>query len=192
GLGPGGVPYVPAWDNITTPGGQIVNAGRGISWPYWMPVDLSPNPPTPDFDGKAYDPVTGQQIARGTWRRVRFSDTQYAPPSAEAQNGGAFWTPWHSNDFWILESIELLVAFDGTPLVLPQLGRNAYAFLNNLSPEALKAVQTAFGNSTTAGQGNLGVQQMYGAFPCTNMTAIRKLWNPQIERSTNSNTDTYN
>src|SRR5690606_39185583 len=85
GLGPGGVPYVPAWDNITTPGGQIVNAGRGISWPYWMPVDLSPNPPTPDFDGKAYDPVTGQQIARGTWRRVRFRDTQYAPPSAEAQ-----------------------------------------------------------------------------------------------------------
>jgi outer membrane receptor protein involved in Fe transport len=191
GLGPGGNPYTPTWSNYITPGGATVAAGRGISWPYWMPVGISPNPPSADFDGRAYDPVTGEQIARGTWRRVKFSDAGYAPPSTTSVNGGTFWTPWHANDFWLLESVELLRAFDGSPLVLPQTGRNAYAFLSNLSDEALLAVQSAFGNSATAGQGNLGVQQMYGANPCSNMTAIRKLWNPQIERSTTSDTDTY-
>jgi outer membrane receptor protein involved in Fe transport len=192
GIGPGGNPYTPSWPAYTTPGGATIAAGRGISWPYWMPVDISPNPPTEDFDGKARDPITGQQIARGKWVRVRFTDATYAPPSTSAPNGGSFWTPWHPNDYWLLESIELLRAFDGSPLVLPQLGRNAYAFLNNLSPESLLAVQSAFNNSGTAGQGNLGVQQLYGATPCSNMTAIRKLWNPQIERSTKSDTDTYN
>jgi outer membrane receptor protein involved in Fe transport len=191
GLGPGGVPYTPSWPAYTTPGGQTISAGRGISWPYWIPVSISPNPPTDDFDGWARDPNTGEQIARGTWRRVRFTDSSYAAPSPEAVNGGTFWTPWHANDFWLLESVELLRSFDGTPLVLPQVGRNAYAFLNNLSPEALLAVQSNFGNSGTAGAGNLGVQQLYGANPCTNMTAIRKLWNPQIERSTRQVSDTY-
>jgi len=191
GLGPGGLPYTPAWNNYTAPGGAIINRGRGISWPYWMPVDVSPNPPTSDFDGWARDPNTGEQIARGTWRRVRFTDATHAAPSAEAPNGGTFWSPWHANDYWLLESVELLRAFDGSPLVLPQLGRNAYAFLNHLDDEALLAVQSAFGNSGTAGAGNLGVQQLYGANPCTNMTAIRKLWNPQIQRSTSSDTNTY-
>ncbi|MFO7324176.1 MAG: TonB-dependent receptor [Pseudomonadota bacterium] len=191
GLGPGGVPYTPAWSNYTTPGGQIINAGRGISWPYWMPVSVSPNPPSDDFDGWARDPDTGEQIARGKWVRVRFTDAAYAAPSAANPNGGTFWTPWHPNDFWLLESVELLRSFDGTPLVLPQLGRNAYAFLYNLSPEALHAVQSNFGNSGTAGQGNLGVQQLYGANPCTNMTAIRKLWDPQIQRWTEQKSDTY-
>jgi outer membrane receptor protein involved in Fe transport len=193
GLGPGGVPYTAPFTPYVTPGGATIPIGRGIAWPYWIPVDLSPNPPTEDFDGwaRADGRYTGAQTARGTWRRVRFPDAGYAAPSPAGLNGGGFWTPWYSNDFWILESVELLRAFDGSPLVLPQLGRNSYAFLSNLSPQALKAVQSAFGNSATAGQGNLGVQQMYGGTPCTNMTAIRKLWNPQIERSTKSDTDTY-
>ena len=118
-------------------------------------------------------------------------NTQYAPESASTPNGGQFWTPWHPNDFWLLASVELLRSFDGTPLVLPQIGRNAYAFLNNLDDRALAAVQNAFGASTTAGAGNAGVQQLYGGTPCAGMTAIRKLWNPQIERSTTSDSNTF-
>src|SRR5690606_6866235 len=99
--------------------------------------------------------------------------------------------PYHPNDYWLLESITLNEAFDGSPLVLPQVGRNSYAFLNNLSEEALLQVQSAFGRSGSAGSGNSGVQALYGGNPCSGQTAIRKLWNPQIWRETNSDTDTY-
>jgi len=186
GVGPGGQPFpesAATWPAVTL-GTQQIAKRRGISWPWWIPVDMSPNPPAPDFDGWARDPETGRVKATGKWVRVSFTAAGYAP-------GGAFYNPYHTNDFWLLESITLNEAFDGSPLVLPQLGRNSYAFLNNLSDDALLQVQSAFGRSGSAGAGNSGVQALYGGNPCAGFTAIRKLWNPQIWRQTNSNTDTY-
>jgi len=186
-VGPGGLPFGPAqatWTQVTI-GTTAIPLTRGISWPWWIPVDMSPNPPTPDFDGWARDPQTGRVRATGTWRRVSFAPNQAVP-------GAQFYNPYHTNDYWLLESITLNEAFDGSPLVLPQVGRNSYAFLNNLSQEALLQVQSAFGRSGTAGAGNAGVQALYGGNPCSGMTAIRKLWNPQIWRETSSDTNTYN
>lgn len=186
GVGPRGQPFTDAqvtWSPVVV-GGTTIALRRGISWPWWIPVDMSPNPPSADFDGWARDPVTGRVKATGTWKRVSFTPANAVP-------GAAFYNPYHTNDYWLLESITLNEAFDGSPLVLPQIGRNSYAFLNNLSPEALLQVQSAFGRSATAGSGNAGVQALYGGSPCTGMTAIRKLWNPQIWRETTSDTDTY-
>jgi outer membrane receptor protein involved in Fe transport len=186
GVGPRGLPFTDAqvtWAPVTV-GTTVIALRRGISWPWWIPVDMSPNPPSADFDGWARDPVTGRVKATGTWVRVRFNAANSVP-------GAAFYNPYHPNDYWLLESITLLEAFDGSPLVLPQVGRNSYAFLNNLSPEALLQVQSAFGRSAAAGAGNAGVQALYGGSPCTGQTAVRKLWNPQIWRQTKSSTDTY-
>jgi outer membrane receptor protein involved in Fe transport len=185
-VGPRGLPFTAAdatWLPVTFANVQIPLT-RGISWPWWVPVDMSPNPPTPDFDGWARDPDTGRVRATGTWRRVSFTATGYAP-------GGSFYNPYHSNDYWLLESITMNETFDGSPLVLPQVGRNSYAFLNNLSQEALLQVQSAFNRAPTSGAGNAGVQALYGTTPCSGFTAIRKLWNPQIWRETRSTTDTY-
>src|SRR5690606_6801623 len=100
------------WAPVVVAGSQIP-LRRGISWPWWIPVDISPNPPSPDFDGWARDPDTGEVKATGTWRRVSFTASGYGP-------GGQFYNPYHTNDFWLLESITLNEAFDGSPLVLPQ------------------------------------------------------------------------
>jgi outer membrane receptor protein involved in Fe transport len=186
GVGPRGQPFPESavtWAPVTL-AGQVIATRRGISWPWWIPVDMSPNPPTPDFDGWARDPDTGRVRATGTWRRVTFTAAGYAP-------GGAFYNPYHVNNFWLLESITMNETFDGSPLVLPQVGRNSNAFLNNLTQAALLQVQSAFGRSAAAGSGNAGVQALYGANPCTGQTAIRKLWNPQIWRETSTDTDTY-
>jgi outer membrane receptor protein involved in Fe transport len=176
-IGPGGVPFTAA--NATWAQSGTVPLLRGIAWPWWMPVDISPNPPSPDFDGKA----AGKAI--GKWVKFKFPDNTYNPPN------GSFYNPYHRNEYWLLESITLLQAFDGEPLVLPQVGRNSTAFLNNLSPEALYQVQSNFGKYSAGGSGNAGVQALYGATPCSGFTAIRKLWNPQIQRTTTSDTDTY-
>jgi outer membrane receptor protein involved in Fe transport len=188
GVGPLGNPWTATDPRITWQPyivqGQPVPLIRGIAWPYWMPTDISPNPPTADFDGRA----AGKAI--GKWVKVSFLPETYDVP------GAAFFNPYHKNEFWLLESITLLQSFDGTPVVLPVVGRNSYAFLNTLSPEALLAVQSGFsGNGTgspaTAGAGNFGVQALYGATPCSGQPGIRKLWNPQIWRQTSSETDTY-
>src|SRR5690606_18318187 len=94
--------------------------------------------------------------------------------------------------FWLLETITLnsdATGFSdpGSPPGLPQLGRNAYAFLNNLSPEALYQVQRAFGTSggsygaltnpstgallsgfaaTTSGSATAGLDVLYGPNAC--------------------------
>jgi len=169
-----------------------VNGGNttpGITWPFWVPYQLSPNgPPSYNFNGNAV----------GTWIRVKYNNydnTGRTVPVASTQIGTGNWASGFNNDFWVLESITLTNAFDiGTTTTLPQLGRNSYAFLENLSPEALYRVQNAFGNSLTAG-GGTGLNLLYGAFPCGNpgnntYTAIRKVWNPQVQQYTRSKNET--
>jgi outer membrane receptor protein involved in Fe transport len=160
------------------------NQTPGIAWPFWVPYELSPNgPPSFNFNGNAI----------GRWVRVKYNNynnaTRTFPPTT------ANWATGFNNDFWVLDTITLTNAFDiGTTTTLPQLGRNSYAFLNNLSPDALYQVQNAFGNSAGAG-GGTGLSSFFGTFPCGNpggnsFTAIRKVWNPQVQQYTSQKSET--
>jgi outer membrane receptor protein involved in Fe transport len=95
--------------------------------------------------------------------------------------------------YWNLVSVTLTADFadPGAPAVLPKPGRNAYAFLGNLQPDALDVVQRAFGNSSTAGGGNSALTALYGGTPCRGFTAVRKVWNPQLTQWTRQVSDTW-
>jgi outer membrane receptor protein involved in Fe transport len=162
--------------------------------PWWIPVtpqnaETGPtiaDSPTVAFNGKA----------TGEWYKIRLN------------NGGA--------EFWLLERIHLNADFEGfsdpgSPAQLPGLGRNAYAFLNTLSPEALYQVQRAFGTaggtygaltnpangsllsgfaSTTSGGASTGLDTLYGPYACGGFSVVRKVWDPQIQRWTTNESDT--
>ncbi len=144
----------------------------GVAFPFYVPVDLSPNAPTFNFGGNAV----------GHWTKISWNT--YTP-------GSSLYTNW-SNAFWILDSITLSNAFDsGTATTLPQLGRNAYAFLSNLNPDALYQVENGFSATTPAATTPTGVGSLYGTSLCNGSTAIRKVWNPQIQQSTTQKSDTW-
>jgi outer membrane receptor protein involved in Fe transport len=102
-------------------------------------------------------------------------------------------SPTVNSFYWLLTEITLAVDFDdpGTPASLPTLGRNAYAFLNQLNPEALNAVQAAFNRSPTTGGTNSATEALWTATPCAGFTAIKKVWNPQIQQYTTNDTETW-
>jgi outer membrane receptor protein involved in Fe transport len=85
------------------------------------------------------------------------------------------------------------VALDdpGIPAILPTLGRNAYAFLNQLDPTALNQVQAANNRSPGTGTSNAATSALWGTNPCTGFTAIKKVWNPQVQQFTEQDTDTW-
>ncbi len=123
--------------------------------------------------------------------------TNTTPPVWNFQNAvNPVWqriTSAQGTQYWNLVRITLTVDFNdpGIPAVLPQLGRNAYAFLQDLKPEALNQVQRAFNNSATAGGGNSALTALYGSSPCSGFTAIRKVWNPQIQQWTEQRSETW-
>ncbi|MEO8313545.1 MAG: TonB-dependent receptor [Pseudomonadota bacterium] len=102
-------------------------------------------------------------------------------------------SPTVSSFYWLLTEITLATDFDdpGTPASLPTLGRNAYAFLNELSPEALNAVQSAFNRSPTTGGTNSATAALWTQNPCAGFTAVKKVWNPQIQQYTTNDTETW-
>src|SRR5690606_22562764 len=77
-------------------------------------------------------------------------------------------------------------------------GRDAYAFLENLTPEALEQVQqgafNASGNFTSPTSGTAGglINRISGDNPCAGHTPIRKVWNPQFQRFSSNESDTMN
>ena len=85
------------------------------------------------------------------------------------------------------------VALDdpGIPAVLPTLGRNAYAYLNQLDPTALNQVRVSNNRSQTTGTSNSATAALWGANPCRGFTAVKKVWNPQIQQWTEQDTDTW-
>jgi outer membrane receptor protein involved in Fe transport len=152
----------------------IEAARRGVAFPFWIPVALSPNPPTFNFGGNAV----------GRWVRYKFQ--VYNAPQTATNN----YTAEFPNDYWLLETVTLTKPFEsGTDVVLPQDGRNAYAFLNNLAPDALVKVQQAFNNSITAGSG-AGAAILYGGTACNGYTAIKKVWEPQFTSYTGNEVET--
>jgi outer membrane receptor protein involved in Fe transport len=149
--------------------------------PWWYPVATTPTTPVFAFNG----------LATGTWQRIRQNSTGL--------------------EYWVLQTITLNSDFSdpGTPANLPQLGRNAYAYLNTLSPEALLQVQRGFGSAggtygvltnpttgalltgfaATAG-GGTGLDSLYGPNACGGFTAMRKVWNPQVQQWTEQESET--
>jgi outer membrane receptor protein involved in Fe transport len=101
--------------------------------------------------------------------------------------------PNSENRYWLLISIRLAVDFEdpGTPATLPGLGRNQYAFLGQLGPEALNLVQNAFNRSPTTGGTNSATAALWTQNPCANFTAVKKVWNPQLQQYTTNDTETW-
>ncbi len=96
------------------------------------------------------------------------------------------------NQWWVIQRIHVVDAagFDdpGAPAILPEAGgRNAYAFLQDLSPEALEQVQRGFNNSPSTGP---GPTYLTGTNPCSGFTAIRKVWSPQFHRFSENESET--
>ncbi|HEX2617854.1 MAG TPA: TonB-dependent receptor [Flavobacteriales bacterium] len=171
---PSGNVNVQTGNGIGVTGATEATQRRGLAYPFWVPVALSPNPPTFAFNGKAV----------GRW--IRFSFQEYSAP----RTTGNFYTDEFPNDYWLLETVTLTQDFEsGTNTVLPNLGRNAYAFLNNLAPDALLQVQSSFNNSIGTG-GGPGVDTLYGLTPCNGYTAIRKVWEPQFSAYTGNKVET--
>ncbi len=147
----------------------------GVAFPFYVPVDISPNVPTFNFNNNAV----------GHWTKISWDTYTAGPPPS------SLYTKW-SNQFWILDSITLTNAFDsGTATTLPQLGRNAYAFLNNMTPDALYQVQNGFSAATPAAATPTGVDSLYGVGLCNGSTPVRKVWNPQIQQTTTQKSDTW-
>ena len=100
---------------------------------------------------------------------------------------GAFGEVFAGNVYLISATLTAPFTAQGTPTVLPELGRDAYAFLNQLSPEALLQVQRSFGNNNSSGP---GPDYLTGSNPCTGFTSIYKVWNPQIQQQTKQDSET--
>ena len=100
--------------------------------------------------------------------------------------------------FYYLASITLTAPYNTpvVPAVLPTVGNNSYAFLSQLDPQALLAVQTASLQGSTASQGNSpntgnGTESLWrGGAPCNGGTTIYKEWNDQYELDVDNNTRT--
>jgi outer membrane receptor protein involved in Fe transport len=153
-----------------------VSAGNNP--PYWSRTRDYPNgPPT-------INPVNGQAFFNGN-AEPHYIKVRYIDPSTRFGD-----LTYADAEYWLLEYITLANVFDtGTISQDPTIGRNSYAFLNTLGAEALAQVKRAFGNSPTAGGGS-GVDTLYGASPCTGNTAIRKVWNPQIQQWSSNQSET--
>ncbi|MEO8314014.1 MAG: TonB-dependent receptor [Pseudomonadota bacterium] len=180
--------------NVNSTAGTAVNTGRGVAYPFWMPVDLMPGgPPTFAFNNKA----VGKWVRFSFWEDRSTNAWGVVDPSGTHVDAagrrvtpGTFYTPHYRNDFWLLDSITLLEPYDlGNPPTLASLGRNAYAFLNTLEPEALNRLQNSTNNGLGAGSGS-GVDLLYNATPCSGSTAIRKIWNPQVAQVTTQTSET--
>jgi outer membrane receptor protein involved in Fe transport len=192
---PGNGLSVPGYPPSTNPQAASItlNYTRGVVWPFWIPFEMAPNGPVFDFNGNAV----------GKWTLVQLGSNPLLP-NFSATIAGNLYTPLvaPSGRWWALESLTLLKPFEGgTATVLPALGRNANAFLNQLSPAALTAIQnagsgvntgslTTWGNNTTAGAG-AGLDSLYGTTPCNGYTAMRKVWNPQIQQYTEQKQEPY-
>jgi outer membrane receptor protein involved in Fe transport len=86
------------------------------------------------------------------------------------------------------------------PLLGPggEVGGNSYAFLRDLSPDALAALMAAAttrnpgssnsGNAPATGNG--AAQLLYGQNPCIGHAGVYKVWNPQIQQRTEQQSET--
>ncbi|MFO7324180.1 MAG: TonB-dependent receptor [Pseudomonadota bacterium] len=116
------------------------------------------------------------------------------PPQLSANVASVQWGDWGAfgesfagNVYVVSVTLAAPYQAEGTPRQLPQLGRDAYAFLYNLTPEALEMVQEAFNNNPSSGP---GPDYLVGSNPCAGFTSIYKVWNPQINQGTRQQSET--
>ena len=182
-------------------GSSVSMGAPGAVSPYWNLISTGVNGVT-----LTTPPNVTYANATANYRLIIFNT-----PTPNATN---------SNVYWLLESLTIKSGSNfndpGTPAVLPNAtGPNAYAYLKNLSPEALYQLQRAFGapispGSTTnvhgaiidpatgsyltgasvAAGGGTGLDTIYGPSPCSGFTAMRKVWNPQINQWTTNESET--
>jgi outer membrane receptor protein involved in Fe transport len=162
------IPVIGTTSNPTAPMSNNISATNptGISNPIPTVGGASANSTTPSF-------TFGSNVVPGSAKYILVKS-----PNSQSR-------------YWLLTEITLAANFEdpGTPAVLPSTGRNAYAFLNQLSPEALNQVQSAFNRSPTTGGTNAATAALWTQNPCANFTAIRKVWNPQIQQYTTNDTE---
>lgn len=160
-------------------------------------ADFPRNPLWSNANFRAFLGVPGGRVPPYFIPPGQSGSTNTTPPSWTFLNAvNPVWqriTSSQGTAYWNLVKVTLTANFSdpGTPAVLPQPGRNANAFLGNLSPEALYQVQRAFNNSPIAGAGNSALNALYGSSPCSGFTAIRKVWNPQIQQWTSQESETW-
>jgi outer membrane receptor protein involved in Fe transport len=135
---------------------------------------------------------------------LRYGATPTTPPTGYAFSSNVAQAHWRlvntasGSLYWNLEYIviagapgEVLLDDPGIPAVLPTLGRDAYAFLNQLSPDALNVLQAANDRSPGTGAGNSATIALWGSNPCNGFTAVKKVWNPQVQQYTTQESDTW-
>jgi outer membrane receptor protein involved in Fe transport len=181
----------------------------------FMGISSPSGPVTFNAPGGAPTPQSGSTpywIVPGNYGTTPGGTT---PPNITFQNGIPQWRHVRSGttEYWILVGITPTADFSdpGTPATLPGLGRNAYAFLNNLNPEALALVRNSFGTAlsvfgnrinpetgsaqtgagATIGGNGAGSALLWGGTPCAGFTAVSKIWSPQVQQFTTNDTDTY-
>ncbi|HTP40612.1 MAG TPA: TonB-dependent receptor [Steroidobacteraceae bacterium] len=128
-----------------------------------------------------------------------FGSTTTAPPSTYQFSSNVKEAHWRLTTtasggiYWNLDYIIMAQPFNdpGTPQVLPTLGPNAYAFLGQLSADALYQVEAANNRSPGTGTQNNATNGLFGTTPCAGFTAIKKVWNPQIQQSTTQTSNTW-
>ncbi len=153
----------------------IEAARRGVAFPFWIPVALSPNPPTFNFGGNAV----------GRWIRYKFQ--VYNAPQTATNN----YTPEFPNDYWLLETVTLTKPFE------ERHGRRAASGW----PQRLCLPRQP--GAGRAGQGAAGLQQQHrrrqlarawpsstAPRPATATPPSRKCGNPQFSSYTGNEVET--
>jgi outer membrane receptor protein involved in Fe transport len=193
GVGPGGTPFTPVAGTFINSAAGTPTSSRGVTWPFWIPVDISPTPPSYNFNGNGVGKWVRYQYLENdaaAWGVVGPSGT-HTDAAGRSLTPGTLYTPFYRNDFWVLESITMTSPYEGgNDPVLPGIGRNSYAFLNTLDPEALNRLQNSTVISTSTVTASPGVSLVYGDIPCGNFTPMRKVWNPQVAQVTSSTSET--
>jgi outer membrane receptor protein involved in Fe transport len=191
------------WHQDGDPGGTTKQVpALGFAAPYWVRENATggvDNGTYPDGATKTSPPTYVFDNGYATWVHVRNNPTN--------ATGGGGW--------WVMIAFTVTSDFEdpGLQAELPAMGRNAYAFLNNLSPDARAQMQNAFSSGTSFGNivdpatnslmtgannsasggsfgqsagtaAATGIDVLYGTTPCNGFTTVRKVWNPQIQQYT--------
>ncbi len=187
--------------------GVASNLGApGIAPPYWVSGGTTGTAWPAGSGATSTTPPTGYSFQNATiqWRRIYTQNI------------------FGRTEYWLMYSVTLTSEFSdpGTPAVLPQVGRNSYAFLSNLPAAALNQVRSAFGlaatvpntpstfgaiidqqtgvlatgaSITAAGGSGTALSPLYNPdTACSGYTAMRKIWDSQVQRYTTQKSEPWN
>ena len=196
------------WDtNVPLPAPKRSNFWNNVNYRNWLGYQVGGNDNTLAAPG-VYAPYWVANNATSGWPTGSEASSTHAPTGYTFANATMEWRHVYTGsgatkaEYWLLYSVTLTADFSdpGTPATLPQMGRNSYVFLNNLSADALAQVRNSFGSgtnfgnivdltngslaagasNTAAGGSGTAINVLYGDTPCNGFTAIRKVWNTEL------------